>query len=168
PSSIPSSENRPVRTFRLERWNDPRWYCVLPINRLPRLHHHGPGREKSSTRHAHRHHRVIAHLHRALHPRFRNRHWRCALWSARRPRPDRGGRGPCRHELDGNADKARCDRRFVVGHSRAVAWTVARVLQHGAGRLTTTVREPSAPALPHTMDYLDCYWRCRGDLFRRL
>ena len=97
-----------------------------------------------------------------------NRHWRRAVWSARRPRPDRGDRGPCGHEMDGNADKARCDRRFVVGHSRAVAWTVARVLQHGARRLATTVREPSAPALPHAMDNLDCYWRWRSDLFRRL
>ena len=145
-----------------------RWYCVLRLHRIRRCQHRGPGGEKSATRHAHRHHRVTAHLHRSLHSCFWDRHWRRAVWSARRPRPDRGERGPCGHELDGNANKARCDRRFVVGHSRAVAWTIARVLQHGARRLATTVREPSAPALPHAVDNLDCYWRWRGDLFRRL
>jgi len=63
-----------------------------------------------------------------IHPRFLESPLASCPMACSTFRPDRGGRGPCGPELDGNADKARCDRRFVVGHSRAVAWTVARVL----------------------------------------
>ena len=67
-ASVHPRQRRPVRPLRLVGNHDRRGHRLLRLHRLRRRQHRRPGSQEPAARHAHRHHRLPADLHRALHP----------------------------------------------------------------------------------------------------
>src|SRR3989449_1748636 len=144
----------PPPGLRVERRHDGGGDRVLRLHRVRRGQHGGAGGAEPAEGHAHRHHRLPAHLHGAVHPGLRDRDGRDVLQGAERPRSHRRRGGPRRTGLDVHADQARCHRGAVVGDPGDAPGAVACLLLDGARRPAAAVRQQGAPQVPDALPHL--------------